>query len=69
MLTGTNLVFDIETVPDVESGRRFYDLENLNDDDVARAMRTLRIQKTSLMGPTFAAFFGHWSLQSTNFHS
>ncbi|HCX86955.1 MAG TPA: 3'-5' exonuclease [Gammaproteobacteria bacterium] len=46
MLTGTSLVFDIETVPDVESGRRLYDLENLNDDDVARAMRTLRIQKT-----------------------
>jgi len=57
MLTGTSLVFDIETVPDVESGRRLYDLENLNDDDVARAMRTLRIQKTG--GSDFLAHPQH----------
>jgi len=46
MLSGTSLVFDIETVPDVDLGRRLHNLDSLNDDDVARAMRTLRIQKT-----------------------
>ena len=46
MLTGTSLVFDIETVPDVESGRRVHGLHSLTDEDVARAMRTLRVQKT-----------------------
>ena len=46
MLNGTSLVFDIETVPDVDLGRRLYSLDSLSDDDVARAMRTLRIQKT-----------------------
>ena len=32
------LVFDIETVPDVELGRRLYDLEGLDDAAVAKAM-------------------------------
>ena len=32
------LAFDIETVPDVELGRRLYDLDGLADADVARAM-------------------------------
>lgn len=32
------LVFDIETVPDVELGRRIYDLEGLDDDAVAKVM-------------------------------
>ena len=32
------LVFDIETVPDVELGRRVYGLEGLSDAQVARAM-------------------------------
>jgi 3'-5' exonuclease len=32
------LVFDIETVPDVELGRRLYDLGDLADADVAKAM-------------------------------
>ncbi len=40
------LVFDIETVPDVASGRRLYDLQGLGDEDVARAMLQLRQQKT-----------------------
>lgn len=31
-------VFDIETVPDVEAGRRFYDLGDLGDDQVANVM-------------------------------
>jgi predicted PolB exonuclease-like 3'-5' exonuclease len=32
------LVFDIETVPDVELGRRLYDLDGLDDAAVAQAM-------------------------------
>lgn len=32
------LVFDIETVPDVELGRRLYNLEGLDDSAVAKAM-------------------------------
>jgi hypothetical protein len=32
------LVFDIETVPDVEFGRRLYDLGDLDDESVAKAM-------------------------------
>ena len=32
------LAFDIETVPDVELGRRFYDLDGLDDTAVAQAM-------------------------------
>ena len=32
------LVFDIETVPDVELGRRLYDLDDLDDAAVAKAM-------------------------------
>jgi predicted PolB exonuclease-like 3'-5' exonuclease len=39
------LVFDIETVPDVEAGRRFYDLDGLSDVDVASAMFHLRRQE------------------------
>ena len=57
MLIGTSLVFDIETVPDVESGRRLYGLHDLNDEDVGRAMRTLRVQKTG--GTDFLAHPEH----------
>lgn len=32
------LVFDIETIPDVETGRRLYELGDLSDEDVARVM-------------------------------
>ena len=32
------LVFDLETVPDVEAGRRLFGLEGLSDADVARVM-------------------------------
>ena len=38
--------FDIETVPDVEFGRRFLDLEGLSDEDVATAMFFKRLQAT-----------------------
>jgi predicted PolB exonuclease-like 3'-5' exonuclease len=34
----TTLVFDIETIPDTESGRRLYNLEGLDDTEVAEAM-------------------------------
>lgn len=40
------LVFDIETVPDVENGRKLYDLAGLNDEETALAMMQLRRQET-----------------------
>lgn len=40
------LAFDIETVPDVASGRVLYELEGLDDADVIRAMLQVRRQKT-----------------------
>jgi hypothetical protein len=39
-------VFDIETVPDVEGGRRIYGLEGLDDRDAANALFNLRRQET-----------------------
>lgn len=41
----TILVFDIETVPDLESGRKLYDLQNLSDADTVSAMLALRRNK------------------------
>ena len=43
-------VFDVESVPDVESGRKIHDLQGLEDADVVRAMEQLRSQQT---GNTF----------------
>lgn len=40
------LVFDIETVPDVETGKKIYDLEGLPDKDVIKAIEHLRNQQT-----------------------
>ncbi|NKB78124.1 MAG: 3'-5' exonuclease [Gammaproteobacteria bacterium] len=40
------LVFDIETVPDTVTGSRLYGLEGLDDDSIAKAMFTKRLQKT-----------------------
>lgn len=40
------LVFDIETIPDVESGRKLYNLDGLSDEDTAKALFALRRQKT-----------------------
>ncbi|OBS10411.1 3'-5' exonuclease [Acidihalobacter prosperus] len=40
------MVFDIETVPDVDGGRRVYGLDGLSDADVAQAMYQLRMAKT-----------------------
>lgn len=39
-------VFDIETIPDVEGGRRLYDLEGLTDKEVANVMFHKRRQET-----------------------
>jgi predicted PolB exonuclease-like 3'-5' exonuclease len=40
------LVFDIETVPDVELGRRTLGITGLSDAEVAKAMYTVRRQRT-----------------------
>jgi predicted PolB exonuclease-like 3'-5' exonuclease len=40
------LVFDLETVPDVDGGRRLYGLEGLSDADVASVMFHKRRQET-----------------------
>lgn len=41
----TILVFDIETIPDVEAGRKLYDLDGLSDKDTAEALFALRRAK------------------------
>ncbi|MCL9684227.1 3'-5' exonuclease [Legionella maioricensis] len=41
----TILVFDIETIPDVESGRKLFDLDGLSDEETALAMFALRRAK------------------------
>ncbi len=40
------LVFDIETIPDLDAGRRLYKLHDLDDAGVASAMFKLRLQQT-----------------------
>ncbi|MDY6942378.1 MAG: 3'-5' exonuclease [Pseudomonadota bacterium] len=40
------IAFDIETVPDLDTGRRLYDVPDLSDEDVARIMFHQRRQKT-----------------------
>ena len=40
------LVFDLETIPDIESARRLYNLEDLNDRDTAEVMFSQRRQET-----------------------
>jgi 3'-5' exonuclease len=42
----TVLVFDIETIPDVEAGRKLYNLDGLSDADTAQALFALRRKKT-----------------------
>jgi len=37
------LVFDIETIPDLDGGRRIHGLEAMNDAEVWQAMKTLRL--------------------------
>lgn len=41
----TILVFDIETIPDVEAGRKLHHLEGLSDEDTANALFALRRAK------------------------
>lgn len=40
------LVFDIETIPDIESGKRLFNLEGLSDKEVAEVMFSSRRQET-----------------------
>ena len=47
----TTVVFDIETVPDVELGRRALGLEGLDDSQVADAMFTLARQRSPTCRP------------------
>lgn len=39
------LIFDIETIPDIESGKKLYNLETLNDEDCVSAMAAIRREK------------------------
>ena len=48
--------FDVETVPDVEAGRRLYGLEGLDDPSTAKAMHQLRMQES---GRDFLRLFLH----------
>ncbi|HCA89606.1 MAG: 3'-5' exonuclease [Legionellaceae bacterium] len=41
------LIFDIETVPDVVTGRKIYELDGLSDEDTASAMFALRRAKVN----------------------
>jgi predicted PolB exonuclease-like 3'-5' exonuclease len=50
------LVFDIETVPDVDLGRRLLSLEDLSDEDVAKAMTFKHLQKS---GSDFLPLYQH----------
>ena len=45
MLDNT-LVFDIETVPDVDAGVRLYQLDDLPAQQVIKAMQAIRREKT-----------------------
>ena len=42
----TTLVFDIETVPDTDTGRHLHDFDGVSDKDIATAMHHLQSQKT-----------------------
>ena len=50
------MVFDIETIPDVETGRRIHGLEALSDGDAAEALFALQRQKN---GTDFLPHFLH----------
>lgn len=51
------LVFDIETIPDVEAGGRLYGLEGVGEGDVAKAMEMRQRQRTG--GSDFLPLFLH----------
>ncbi len=40
------LVFDIETIPDIESAKKLYEFQQLSDSDIANALFTMRRQQT-----------------------
>lgn len=42
------LVFDIETIPDIEGGQAIFDLQGLDDTSTAKAMMHMHQQKTGL---------------------
>ena len=48
--------FDVETVPDVDAGRRLYGLGDLDDPGAARAMRQLRLNES---GRAFLRLYLH----------
>ena len=48
------LVFDIETVPDIESGKKVYALQGLPDKDVIKAIEQIRSQQT------YSGFMPHY---------
>lgn len=41
------LVFDIETIPDIEGGKRLYHLQEMNDQEAAEKMREMRRAETN----------------------
>ncbi|AHE98874.1 3'-5' exonuclease [Thioalkalivibrio paradoxus] len=45
-MSGPVLVFDLETVPDIEGGRKLHDFDGLSDAEVAEALFALRRVKT-----------------------
>ena len=49
--------FDVETAPDVESGRRLYGLEGLDDANTAKAMHQIRMQESG--GRSFLRLYLH----------
>ena len=51
------LVFDIETIPDIDLGKKVYGIDGLSDADTLEAMKTLQAQKTP--GNTFFPLFLH----------
>ncbi len=51
------MVFDIETIPDIELGRRLHDFDGLADEDVARALFAMRRQQTG--GSDFLPHYMH----------
>jgi predicted PolB exonuclease-like 3'-5' exonuclease len=56
MYTMNVLVFDIETVPDLAAGRRYYEFSDLDDTQATQAMQNLRRQET---GHEFLALHFH----------
>ena len=56
MLDNT-LVFDIETVPDIDAGIRLYELDDLPPAQVVKAMQAIRREKTG--GSDFLPLYLH----------